>query len=58
MADLIDPKIYRLVVEQTRDYALFVLDPSGRIMTWGAGGRRLKGYDADEIIGRHFSRVL
>ncbi len=55
MSDLIDPKLYRLVVEQTKDYALFVLDPSGRIMTWGAGGQRLKGYEPDEIIGRHFS---
>ncbi|HKQ25643.1 MAG TPA: PAS domain S-box protein [Burkholderiales bacterium] len=55
MSDLIDPKLYRLVVEQTKDYALFVLDPTGRIMTWGAGGQRLKGYDPDEIIGRHFS---
>src|SRR5712671_6872278 len=55
MSDLIDPRLYRYVVEQTKDYALFVLDPNGRIMTWGAGGKRLKGYDADEIIGRHFS---
>ncbi len=55
MSDLIDPKLYRLVVEQTKDYALFVLDPTGRIMTWGAGGQRIKGYRPDEIIGRHFS---
>jgi PAS domain S-box-containing protein len=55
MTDLIDPRIYRLVLEQTKDYALFVLDPDGRIMTWGAGGQRIKGYDPEEIIGRHFS---
>jgi PAS domain S-box-containing protein len=55
MSDPIDPKMYRFLVEQTKDYALFVLDPNGRIMTWGAGGQRIKGYDADEIIGRHFS---
>src|SRR6185503_6299942 len=55
MSDPIDPKMYQFLVEQTKDYALFVLDPSGRIMTWGAGGQRIKGYAADEIIGRHFS---
>ncbi len=43
------------MVEQTKDYALFVLDPDGRILTWCAGGQRIKGYDPDEIIGRHFS---
>ena len=55
MSDPVDPKMYQFLVEQTKDYALFVLDPSGRIMTWGAGGQRIKGYAADEIIGRHFS---
>src|SRR3954464_11019028 len=43
------------MIEQTRDYALFLLDPSGRIISWNLGGERLKGYAADEIIGRHFS---
>jgi PAS domain S-box-containing protein len=52
---LIDPRIYRLMAEQVRDYALFVLDPTGRIMTWNAGGQRIKGYAAAEVIGRHFS---
>jgi len=51
----VDPLIYRMMVEQVRDYALFVLDPSGHILTWNAGARRLKGYAAEEIIGRHFS---
>ena len=55
MSDPIDPRMYQFLVEQTKDYALFVLDPKGRIMTWSAGGQRIKGYDADEIIGRHFS---
>ena len=50
-----DPHIYRRVVEQTRDYAVFVLDPKGRVMTWNLGAERIKGYAADEIIGRHFS---
>ena len=52
---MIDPRLYQLVIEQTKDYALFVLDPQGHIMTWNLGARRLKGYAPDEIIGRHFS---
>ncbi|HEY1379970.1 MAG TPA: PAS domain S-box protein, partial [Gemmataceae bacterium] len=46
---------FRLLVEQVRDYAIFMLDPEGRVATWNAGAERIKGYKADEIIGRHFS---
>jgi len=46
---------FRLVVEAVKDYAIFMLDPSGRITTWSPGAERLNGYRADEIIGRHFS---
>ena len=52
---MVDESIYRRMVEQTRDYALFVLDPEGRVATWNTGAQRLKGYAAEEIIGRHFS---
>ena len=52
---MIDARIYRLIVEQTRDYAVFFLDPEGRIMSWNAGAQRIKGYAPEEIIGRHFS---
>ena len=52
---MIDPLLYQRLVEQSRDYALFILDSSGRIMSWNLGAERLKGYAADEIIGRHFS---
>ena len=45
----------RLLVDQVRDYAMYVLDPSGRVVTWNAGAQRLKGYTASEIIGQHFS---
>jgi PAS domain S-box-containing protein len=45
----------RLLVESQPDYAIFLLDPSGHVKTWNGGARRLKGYQADEIIGRHFS---
>ena len=48
-------ELFRMLVESVRDYAIFLLDPSGRVVTWNAGAERIKGYHADEIIGRHFS---
>jgi diguanylate cyclase (GGDEF)-like protein/PAS domain S-box-containing protein len=47
---------FRLLVESVRDYAIFMLDPNGVVLTWNAGAQRFKGYRADEIIGQHFSR--
>ena len=47
---------FRLLVESVRDYAIFMLDPEGNVLTWNAGAERFKGYQADEIIGQHFSR--
>ena len=46
---------FRLLVETVKDYAIFLLDPGGHIASWNAGAQRIKGYRADEIIGRHFS---
>jgi PAS domain S-box-containing protein len=46
---------YRLLVEGVRDYAIFLLDPSGRVTSWNVGAERIKGYRAEEIIGKHFS---
>ncbi|HSQ62477.1 MAG TPA: PAS domain S-box protein [Polyangiaceae bacterium] len=46
---------FRRLVESIRDYAIFMLDPQGRVVTWNAGAERIKGYTPDEIIGRHFS---
>jgi PAS domain S-box-containing protein len=46
---------FRLFVENVRDYAIIQLDPEGRIRTWNAGAQRMKGYSAEEIVGRHFS---
>jgi PAS domain S-box-containing protein len=46
---------YRLLVEGVEDYAIFMLDPNGRITTWNVGGERIKGYKAAEILGRHYS---
>jgi len=47
---------YRLLVEAVTDYAIFMLDPAGIVASWNAGARRLKGYEADQIIGQHFSQ--
>ena len=46
---------FRLLVEGVKDYAIFMLDPYGHITTWNEGARRIKGYDAQEILGEHFS---
>ena len=46
---------FRLLVESVADYAIFMLDPAGYVLTWNLGAESLKGYRADEIIGRHFS---
>jgi PAS domain S-box-containing protein len=46
---------FRLMVEGVKDYAIFMLDSTGHIMSWNAGAQRIKGYRAEEIIGRHFS---
>jgi PAS domain S-box-containing protein len=46
---------FRLLVQGVRDYAIFMLDPTGHITTWNAGAERIKGYTSDEIIGKHFS---
>ncbi|ATE66136.1 hybrid sensor histidine kinase/response regulator [Rhizorhabdus dicambivorans] len=49
---------YQLLVNAISDYAVYMLDPSGRIVTWNSGARRFKGYEADEIVGQHFSRFF
>ena len=46
---------FRLLVESVLDYAIFLLDPKGIVMSWNAGAERIKGYKASEIIGKHFS---
>lgn len=47
---------FELLVQSVTDYAIFMLDPDGRVATWNPGARRFKGYEAEEIIGQHFSR--
>jgi len=46
---------FRLLVQSVKDYAIFMLDVSGRVMSWNAGASYIKGYRRDEIIGKHFS---
>src|SRR3954466_12258227 len=46
---------FRLLVESVVDYAIYLLDTSGRVMSWNTGAERIKGYSAAEILGRHFS---
>lgn len=47
---------YRLLVEAVTDYAIYMLDANGVVTSWNPGARRFKGYEAEEIIGQHFSR--
>ena len=46
---------FKLLVEGVQDYAIFMLDPEGYVCTWNIGAERIKGYQASEIIGEHFS---
>lgn len=45
---------FQLLVESIQDYAIFMLDPKGHVVSWNAGAQRFKGYRAEEIVGRHF----
>jgi PAS domain S-box-containing protein len=45
----------RLMIDSVKDYAIFMLDPEGRVASWNSGAERIKGYTSAEILGRHFS---
>jgi PAS domain S-box-containing protein len=47
---------FRTLVQGVKDYALYMLDPEGRVSNWNTGAEAIKGYKADEIVGQHFSR--
>lgn len=47
---------FRLLIEGVTDYAILMLDPAGNVATWNEGARRMKGYEAEEIIGKYFSK--
>src|SRR5919201_5312983 len=53
---LSDRDALHLLVDGVTDYAIFLLDASGHVVSWNPGAERIKGYRADEIIGEHFSR--
>jgi two-component system NtrC family sensor kinase len=46
---------FRLLVESVKDYALYMLDPEGRVCSWNVGAERIHGFRSDEILGKHFS---
>ncbi len=46
---------FRLLVDAVQDYAIFILDPDGYVLTWNSGARAIKGYTREEILGKHFS---
>src|ERR1043165_4352601 len=46
---------FRILIEEVRDYAIFMIDPNGYVMSWNKGAEKIKGYTAAEIIGKHFS---
>jgi len=46
---------FRILVRSVKDYGIFMLDPEGRVASWNEGARRIKGYEAEEILGKHFS---
>ena len=58
-ADCLDPVMpdhrYEQLVQSVVDYAIYMLDPAGHVVSWNAGAQRIKGYRADEVIGQHFS---
>ncbi len=45
----------QILLDGIKDYAIFMLDPEGRVLSWNAGAARIKGYTSEEIVGRHFS---
>ena len=52
----IDVEQFRLLVQGVSDYAIYMLDHTGRVSSWNAGAERIKGYRPEEIVGEHFSR--
>jgi PAS domain-containing protein len=55
-SDDLSANAYELLVQGVVDYAIYLLDPKGHVVSWNPGAERIKGYTADEVIGTHFSR--
>ena len=51
-------QMYRLLLDGVQDYAIFMMDPHGTILSWSIPAERIKGYSAEEIIGQNFSRFF
>src|SRR4051812_34967288 len=51
----VDPSLFGLLVERVQDYAIFLLDTTGRVLSWNLGAANIKGYAPKDIIGQHFS---
>jgi PAS domain S-box-containing protein len=47
---------FQLLIDSIQDYAIYILDPNGFVVSWNSGAQRIKGYSAKEIVGKHFSR--
>lgn len=56
LAALESERRFRTLVQGVKDYALYMLDPDGRVSNWNSGAEAIKGYKAEEIVGQHFSR--
>ena len=54
---LSSPELYRLLVDCAADHGIFMLDPSGHILSWNTGAQRAKGFTESEVIGQHFSML-
>jgi PAS domain S-box-containing protein len=50
------PRRFHLLIDAVTDYAIFMLDTAGNVVSWNPGAERIKGYSSAEILGRHFSR--
>src|SRR4029077_18257223 len=46
---------FRLLIERVEEYAIYLLDPTGRVLSWNSGAERIKGFTAQEIIGKNFA---
>lgn len=55
MTEGIDPALFQILAARTVDYGIFLLDTEGRVISWNAGARKIKGYEEAQILGRHFS---
>ena len=56
LGDGISDDPFRLLVQSIVDYAIYMLDPSGFVTSWNSGAQQIKGFEAEEIVGQHFSK--